>query len=82
MVPWNFLKFLWGVGCWRWEVEKLDLRLWNSVYVLTATKPLCGLVGDGWGQRHSNPVRLLASLFSPILCKLDVSMREIALGDT
>ena len=50
MVLLNFLKFLWGVGCWRWEFEKLDLRLWNSVHVRYGTPTLQGGVGDGWGS--------------------------------
>ena len=77
----NFLKFLGGgvVGVWDCDFEKFDLRVRNSVYVLTIGPPQFGVVGDGWGQRNSQLNRLLASLFSPIVCKLDLSLREIAL---
>ena len=35
------------------EFKKFDLRLWNSVYMRVGVGRLIGMVGDGWGQRHS-----------------------------
>ena len=86
-VLWEFFRNFWGVGVLALGIlnpvfGKFDLRVQNSVYVLTIGPPQFGVVGDGWGQRNSQLNRLLASLFSPIVCKLDLSLREIALVTT